>query len=90
MGRNQCKLLDDTAEIADFADQVLNKTNLAWSVHVAGGNSYKCSIYQQSNASQMSITHVDMLKAALLGSKFTTHDMTVCDTTVITACNMRA
>ena len=70
MGRNERRLLDDTSEIADFADQILNKINLAWSVHVASGNSYKCSIYQQSNASQMSITHVDMLKAALLGSKF--------------------
>lgn len=69
MGRNGCRLLDDTLEIADFADQILNKTNFAWSVHVAGGNSYKCSIYQQSNASQMSITHIDQLKAALLGSK---------------------
>lgn len=84
MGRDQCKLLDDTAEIADFADQVLNKTNLAWSVHVAGGNSYKCSIYQQSNASQMSITHVDMLKAALLGSKFTAHYAVVCSNIAVT------
>lgn len=71
MGRNQRRLFDGYQEIADFADQILNKTNLAWSVHVAGGNSYKCSIYQQSNASQMCITTVDMLKAALLSSKDT-------------------
>ncbi len=62
-------LMDSFDEILAFAKQVLNKTHLAWSVHVGGGNSYKCSLFAQSNAAQMQTTEVDMLKAALLSSK---------------------
>ena len=62
-------LLDNLADIQAFAKQVLNRTHLAWSVHVGGGNSYKCLLYAQSNAQQMCTTEVDMLKAELLKSK---------------------
>lgn len=74
-------LLDSLDEILAFAKQVLNKTHLAWSVHTGGGNSYKCSLYAKSNAAQMCTTEVDMLKAALLSSKFhmlVFGDMTAC------------
>lgn len=62
-------LLDNLLNIEAFSKQVLNRTHLAWSVHVGGGNSYKCLLYAQSNAQQMCTTEVDMLKAELLKSK---------------------
>ena len=63
------KLLDDFDDIKAFAKQILSRTHLAWSVHVGGGNSYKCALYAQSNAQQMCTTELDMLKAELLKSK---------------------
>lgn len=63
------KLLDDLDDVKAFAKQVLFRTHLAWSVHIGGGNSYKCSLYAQSNAQQMCATELDMLKAELLKSE---------------------
>ena len=88
-GRDGIMLLDNVGHVLDFVGQICGKTNLAWSVHVGGGNSYKCQLYAHSNAVQMCATEVDMLKAALLSSEsanIACTSLLVCNSTMTLCC----
>lgn len=72
-GRGGTSLFDDVRQVEAFTNHILDSTSMAWSVHVGGGNSYKVSIYVNSNSQQMIATAVDVLKAELMRRKFATH-----------------
>lgn len=76
-------LFDSFDQVLDFIVQIRDKTHLAWSKHVGGGNSYKFALYAQSNAAQMCTTEVDMLKAALLSSEFSSCAAAACKDSMV-------